>query len=86
MLVVGKHHDHLQRRRREMQTDAFKKAMYQRSGIEGTISEFGSQRGHAVIRYISSGVVVGRDADLALCPDQPHGGRRRLLPCSEPTR
>lgn len=40
MLVVGEHHDHLQHRRRQMQTDAFKQAMHQRNAIEGTISEF----------------------------------------------
>ena len=40
MVVVGEHHDPLQRRRREMQTEAFQKAMHQRNGIEGTISEF----------------------------------------------
>jgi len=39
-VVVGEHHDHLQARRKEMQTEAFQKAMYQRNGIEGTISEF----------------------------------------------
>ena len=40
MLVVGEHHQHLQQRRREMQTDEFKKRMQQRNAIEGTISEF----------------------------------------------
>ncbi len=40
MLLVGQYHDHLQQRRREMQTDEFQKAMYQRNGIEATISEF----------------------------------------------
>lgn len=40
MLVVGEHHDVLQQRRREMQTDEFKERMHQRNGIEGTISEF----------------------------------------------
>lgn len=39
-LVVGEHHDLLQRRRREMQTEAFQKRMQQRNGIEGTISEY----------------------------------------------
>jgi hypothetical protein len=39
-LVVGQHHDHLQSRRRLMQTDQFKRAMHQRNAIEGTISEF----------------------------------------------
>lgn len=45
MLVVGQHHDHLQRRRREMQTEAFQEAMKQRNGIEGTISEFARNGG-----------------------------------------
>jgi hypothetical protein len=40
MLLVGEYHDHLQQRRREMETDEFQKAMYQRNGIEATISEF----------------------------------------------
>lgn len=40
MLVVGQHHDHLQARRREMPTEAFRREMRQRNGIEGTISEF----------------------------------------------
>jgi hypothetical protein len=39
-VVVGQHHDHLQQRRRQMQTDPFKQAMHQRNAIEGTISEF----------------------------------------------
>jgi len=38
MLLVGEHHDHIQRRRRLMQTQAFQEAMRQRNGIEGTIS------------------------------------------------
>jgi len=45
MLVVGQYHDHLQQRRREMQTEDFQKAMYQRNGIEGTISEFARNGG-----------------------------------------
>lgn len=45
MLVVGEHHDHLQQRRREMQTEAFQEAMKQRNGIEGTISEFARNGG-----------------------------------------
>jgi len=40
MLVVGKHHEHLQQRRPQMQTDEFKERMQQRNAIEGTISEF----------------------------------------------
>lgn len=40
MLIVGEFHNDLQQRRREMQTDEFKKQMHQRNGVEGTISEF----------------------------------------------
>jgi transposase len=36
---VGIHHDLLQRRRREMETDAFRTRLRQRNAIEGTISE-----------------------------------------------
>lgn len=39
MLVVGEHHEHLQKRRREMKTEEFKKQMHRRNAIEGTISE-----------------------------------------------
>lgn len=52
MVVVGRHHDHLQRRRREMQTETFRKAMRQRNGIEGTISEF-TRNGGRRTRYRS---------------------------------
>jgi transposase len=45
MLVVGEHHDHLQERRKLMQTEEFQKAMQQRNGIEGTISEFARNGG-----------------------------------------
>lgn len=44
-LVVGEHHDHLQRRRKQMQTSAFRETMKQRNGIEGTISEWTRQGG-----------------------------------------
>jgi hypothetical protein len=50
MLVVGQHHDHLQARRREMQTEAFRQQMHQRNGIEGTISEF-TRNGARRTRY-----------------------------------
>jgi hypothetical protein len=50
LLVVGQHHDHLQARRREMQTEAFRQQMRQRNGIEGTISEF-SRNGARRTRY-----------------------------------
>ena len=45
MLAVGEHHDLLQERRIEMQTESFQKAMHQRNGIEGTISEFARNGG-----------------------------------------
>jgi hypothetical protein len=44
-VLVGEHHDHLQARRREMYTDAFREAMHHRNGIEGTISEFARNGG-----------------------------------------
>jgi hypothetical protein len=44
-LIVGEHHDHLQQRRRDMQTKVFQKAMHQRNGIEGTISEYARNGG-----------------------------------------
>ena len=53
-LLVGEHHDHLQQRRREMQTEAFQKAMHQRNGIEGTISEFARNGGRRT-RYCGLG-------------------------------
>ncbi len=37
---VGRHHDLLQQRRRDMKTDEFKLKMHRRNAIEGTISEF----------------------------------------------
>jgi len=40
LLVVGVHHDLLQERRRQMQTEEFKSLLRRRNGIEGTISEF----------------------------------------------
>jgi hypothetical protein len=45
MVLVGEHHDHLQARRRQMRTDAFRQGMHQRNGIEGTISEFARNGG-----------------------------------------
>jgi hypothetical protein len=52
MLVVGEHHDELQQRRTEMQTEEFGKKMQQRNGIEGTISEF-TRAGGRRTRYRS---------------------------------
>jgi transposase len=49
--VVGEHHTLLQDRRREMQTDAFKKEMRRRNGIEGTISELVRGYGLRQARY-----------------------------------
>lgn len=37
---VGVHHEALQKRRREMQTEEFKQKMHRRNAVEGTISEF----------------------------------------------
>ena len=50
MLVVAQYHDHLQARRREMRTEAFRQQMRQRNGIEGTISEF-TRNGARRTRY-----------------------------------
>jgi hypothetical protein len=44
-VLVGEHHDHLQARRREMQTPAFQEQMHRRNAIEGTISEFARNGG-----------------------------------------
>lgn len=49
--VVGEHHTLLQDRRREMQTEAFKKEMHRRNGIEGTISELVRGYGLRRARY-----------------------------------
>jgi transposase len=45
-LNVGEHHEHLQQRRREQKTDAFKQRLHQRNAIEGTQSEL--VRGHGL--------------------------------------
>lgn len=47
-LTVGEHHRHLQARRREQQTEAFRERMKKRPGIEGTQSEM--VRGHGLRR------------------------------------
>jgi len=49
--VVGELHSLLQDRRREMQTEAFKKEMYRRNGIEGTQSELVRGYGLRQARY-----------------------------------
>ena len=45
-IVVGQDHDLLQSRRREQQTPEFRRRMYQRNAIEGTVSEL--VRGHGL--------------------------------------
>lgn len=50
-IEVGKWHTLLQARRREMQTDAFKRDMYHRNGIEGTQSELVRAYGLRRARY-----------------------------------
>lgn len=50
-LVVGRYHDFLQARRREMETEDFKVRMWQRAGIEGTNSELKRGYGMGRSRY-----------------------------------
>jgi hypothetical protein len=50
-LVVGEHHDFLQARRREMETEAFAEEMKRRAAIEGTISELVRGHGMRQARY-----------------------------------
>ena len=50
-IVVGQHHQLLQQRRRDQQTQEFKERMYQRSAIEGTISELARAHGLRRSRY-----------------------------------
>jgi hypothetical protein len=50
-LLVGEHHDLVQRRRREQKTSAFLKDMRRRNGIEGTISELSRSHGLRRSRY-----------------------------------
>jgi transposase len=47
-LIVGEHHELLQRRRIEQRTEAFEQQMHQRNAIEGTLSELA--RGHGLRR------------------------------------
>jgi transposase len=49
--VVGELHNLLQDRRREMQTEDFKKEMHRRNGIEGTQSELVRGYGLRQARY-----------------------------------
>jgi hypothetical protein len=50
-LVVGEHHDLIQARRREQQTEEFQKDMRHRNAIEGTISELCRKFGMRRCRY-----------------------------------
>jgi Transposase DDE domain/Transposase domain (DUF772) len=50
-IVVGEHHELLQQRRREQQTETFKERMQQRNAIEGTISELARAHGLRRSRY-----------------------------------
>lgn len=50
-LVVGEHHDFLQSRRKEMDTETFKQEMHRRNGIEGTQSELVRAYGLRKARY-----------------------------------
>ena len=50
-LTVGEHHEHLQQRRREQKTEAFKQRMRQRNAIEGTQSELVRGQGLRQARY-----------------------------------
>jgi len=50
-IVVGQHHELLQQRRRDRQTQTFKERMHQRSAIEGTISELTRAHGLRTSRY-----------------------------------
>jgi hypothetical protein len=50
-IVVGQYHELLQQRRRDQQTQRFKERMYQRSAIEGTISELARAHGLRRSRY-----------------------------------
>jgi hypothetical protein len=50
-LVVNQHHTELQHRRREQSTEAFRKRMHRRNGIEGTHSELIRRYGLRRARY-----------------------------------
>jgi transposase len=50
-IVVGQHHELLQQRRRDQQTQKFKERMHQRNAIEGTISELTRAHGLRRSRY-----------------------------------
>lgn len=61
MLMVGIHHDLLQARRREMETEAFQERMKQRNAIEGSISEL--KRGYGLGRARYKGLAKTRLAN-----------------------
>jgi len=54
-LLVGQHHQHTQKRRREMKTEAYKILMHHRNGVEGTISEL--KRGYGLRRCRYRGLI-----------------------------
>lgn len=54
-LLVGQYHQHIQARRREMKTAAFKERMRKRNGVEGTISEL--KRGYGLRRCRYRGLI-----------------------------
>jgi hypothetical protein len=54
-LLVGQYHQHTQARRRDMKTEVFKKRMYKRNGVEGTISEL--KRGYGLRRCRYRGLI-----------------------------
>ncbi|MCZ7591502.1 MAG: transposase [Kiritimatiellae bacterium] len=54
-LLVGQYHSHIQARRREMKTGAFKERMHKRNGVEGTISEL--KRGYGLRRCRYRGLI-----------------------------
>ena len=60
-VVVSPNHDHLQKRRREMETEAFQKEARKRNAIEGTISEL--VRGYAMRRTRYRGLAKTRLAN-----------------------
>ena len=50
-LDISRHHDELQSRRREMETEAFQQEMNTRHGVEGAISELMRAHGARRSRY-----------------------------------
>lgn len=56
-VTVGEHHMYLQARREEMQTEAFKRKMERRHGIEGSVSELVRGYGLRKARYRGRGKI-----------------------------